>query len=159
MSAYSAPSAVPSPPKVASQTMGAPDPRNAESANPPPIATQRIVMTIATLEASFAGRPSFSAASADRSFIAVIVRLTIQKSSHRNGLDIAFTLTTHFAIDIALGVFLGQCLTLVAFGAALGKRKFNFGATIFEIQTERDERQAFLTNSGREAGDLTAIEQ
>ena len=68
-------------------------------------------------------------------------------------------MTSHFAIDIALGIFLRQRLTFIAFGATLSKRKFNFGATIFEIQTERDERQAFLTNSGREAGDLAAIEQ
>ena len=76
-----------------------------------------------------------------------------------NGLDIAFALTSHFAIDIALGIFLSQRLTLIAFGATLSKRKFNFGATIFEIQTERNQGQAFLTNAGREAGDLAAIEQ
>ena len=82
-----------------------------------------------------------------------------ERSGNLNGLDIAFALSTHFAIDIALGIFFRQRLTLIAFGATLSKRKFDFGATIFEIQTQRNQCQTFLTNAGREAGDLAAIEQ
>ena len=63
------------------------------------------------------------------------------------------------AFDLAVGIALGHRLSLVALRAALGDAELDLRPTLFEVQRERDERDALLVDLRLQAIDLAAVQQ
>ena len=73
---------------------------------------------------------------------------------------IPFAALADFAVDLAVGVALGDAVALVVLLFALCQCQFDLGALAFlYIHPERDERQALLARLLKELQDLALVSE
>jgi hypothetical protein len=63
------------------------------------------------------------------------------------------------ALDLAVGVSLGDCFALVVLAAALGETELDLRFAVLEVEAQRDQGEALLTDLVLNLVDLLLVEQ